>query len=394
VLVSLLLAAATASAQESADPADSARFQWGPVRFTPGIALTNVGVDNNVFNTTDDPLRDTTAAIGPAINLWTRVGQLRISDKSSGQYLYFKKFDNQRSWNTANEVKLELPLTRIKPFAIGSYVNTKDRPGFEIDSRARATTSIVTIGSDVRLSGKTTVVLSAGRTTTVFDQGETFLGTDLGAALNRYSDAEQLQFRYAVTPLTTFTVNTQAVQDRFHNDRLRNADSYAVVPGFEFKPFALIAGKVSAGFRHFNVLNERVQDYQGVVASVDAKYRLTTSTQVGARVARDLAFSYEERFPYYTLTESTLTITQRVASSWDVRATGDLLSLGYRGVDQAAADARTDRGQGLGLGVGYLVGETLRVGIDVNYYNRRSDVVSHSFNGLRAGASVTYGILQ
>ena len=142
---------------EQTDPSERARFQWGVLRFTPGIAVTDVGIDSNVFNSADHPVSDSIAAIGPAVNAWMKLGPLRVAEKSAGQYLYFKRAENQRAWNTTNELKFEMPLARIRPFAIGSYLNTRQRDGFEIDARARATTSLGTLGTDLRLSGKTTL---------------------------------------------------------------------------------------------------------------------------------------------------------------------------------------------------------------------------------------------
>jgi putative beta-barrel porin BBP2 len=397
VLVSLFLAVPLRLAAQVVDenPGDHARFRWGGLRFTPGIAVTDVGIDNNVFNDAAHQASDTTAALGPAINIWTSLGRLRIAEKSSGQYLFFKEFDNQRSWNTSNELRLDLPLSRIKPFVAGSYVNTRQRPGFEIDSRARASTEIATIGTELRVSGKTTLVLSGTRTTMAFDQDETFFGTALAEALNRHSDTELLQVRYGLTPLTTFVLNGEASQDRFAHDSLRNADSISVRPGFEFKPFALIAGTVSVGFRHFNVLNDSIQDYQGLVAAVDARYTLTTSTQLTATVNRDIAFSYEEKLPYYTLTNAGLTVRQRISTAWDLVVRGASQTAAYRGLTaQSFEKPRTDHGAIFGLGVGYLVNETFRIGVDVNYFTRRSPLSVHSYDGLRVGASVSYGIAQ
>jgi hypothetical protein len=382
-----------ASGSEIEDPSAGARFQWGPLKFTPGIAITNVGIDNNVFNDPDHKFQDTTAAVGPAVNAWTALGRLRVAAKSSGQYLYFKEFDSQRSWNTAHTLRLDLPLNRIRPFAEGSYVNTRDRPGYEIDSRARASTNGVTLGSQLVLSGKTTAVLSVSRSTIAFDQHETFLGSELAASLNHYTDGEAAQLRYRLTPLTTLLMSADAMQDRFDHDRLRNTDSFSVRSGFEFKPHALISGTVTAGFRHFNVLSDVVPDYHGPVAAVDAKYLLTTSTQLKARVNRDIQFSFDELTPYYTLSDSGLTITQRIATSWDVIAAGSMQSLAYRSVKLApVSSARTDRSQVVSLGVGYLVGDTMRIGFDVNYYARQSKIADRNYDGFRAGASVTYGI--
>jgi hypothetical protein len=95
--------AVTAHAQEDTDPSSAARFRFGALRFTPTLVLSNIGVDNNVFNETADPKQDTTAAVGPSVNLWLKMGSSRLSGKASGQYLYFNKYDNQRSWNTLDE---------------------------------------------------------------------------------------------------------------------------------------------------------------------------------------------------------------------------------------------------------------------------------------------------
>src|SRR5215475_8541402 len=75
-----------ASGSETEDPSAAARFRWGPLTFTPSIAITNVGIDNNVFNDPDHKFQDTTAAVGPAVNAWTALGRLRIAERSSGQY--------------------------------------------------------------------------------------------------------------------------------------------------------------------------------------------------------------------------------------------------------------------------------------------------------------------
>src|SRR5262249_30765754 len=160
VLVSvLLITRASVSAQapeplsaqthEQVEPGDNARFRWGFLRFTPGIAITDIGIDNNVYNTTDNPVTDSTAAFGPAVHAWIRLGALRVAEKSSGQYLYFKEATSQRSWNTANEIRFELPLARIKPFAVSSYLNARQREGYEIDARARASTNVATLGTEV-----------------------------------------------------------------------------------------------------------------------------------------------------------------------------------------------------------------------------------------------------
>ena len=188
---------------------------------------------------------------------------------------------------------------------------------------------------------------------------------------------------------------TTATQERFDNQVFRDANTLAVMPGFEFKPEALISGSAFVGIKRFTSLNELVQDFTGVVANVGAKY-IVRSTQFDVRVARDLTFSYEVLQPYYTLTDTGLTVTQRITYKWDVIGRTSWQSLAYRNVTSAIAlNERTDHSWQLGTGVGYRVGETLRIGIDANYYQeRRAGGGVPELRGLRFGASISYGLPQ
>jgi hypothetical protein len=390
----LALFASPAFAQEPAvapEPSETARFHWGVLRFTPSIAVSNLGVDSNVFNTADDPKQDTTAAVGPAVNLWMNLGPARLSGKGSGQYLYFRTYGNQRAWNTDDELRLDVPMARFKPFVAGRYVNTRQRPGFEIDARARAATDHAKVGAELRASGKTTFVVSGERSNIAFDERETFLGAALAQALNRRTDTGQVQFRYSLTPLTTFVVTNEITQDRFTFAQTKNADGVRVMPGFEFKPFALIAGKAFVGFRRLNLLSDTIPDFQGVVASVDTTYSVA-ATKVDAKVERDLVYSFELAEPYYALTDFRLSVTERISRNWDIVGTGGWQSLAYQGLRSALSPSRTDHVRQAGGGVGHRLGNTLRLGVDVNYLMRRSQDSFREYTGLQVGASVSYGL--
>jgi hypothetical protein len=386
--------AVPASAQEP-DPAEEGRFRLGPLRFTPSIALTNMGIDDNVFNDALDPKQDTTAAVGPAVKLWMHVGRSLLSGQVTGQYLYFHSYENQRTWNTSDELKWEFPLSRVTPFIAGGYANTRDRPGFEIDSRAHQRADAIRLGTSVRLSGVTSLVLTGTRSRTQFDEGETFLGADLATALNRTSRSEELQLRLKLTSLTTLVLGAEMLQDRFTFNSIRDSNSVRVLPGFELRPSALISGKVFVGFRRFDAISAAVPDYTGPVASVDAIYA-AGATRFAVRISRDLSYSFEPADPYYALTDLGLTITERVTRSWDFVARGGRQSLDYQQLKAvAAATERTDIIRQYGGGVGYRVGQTLRLGFDAMYYRRHSSELSQrDFKGLRFGASVSYGLPQ
>ena len=110
-------------------------------------------------------------------------------------------------------------------------------------------------------------------------------------------------------------------------------------------------------------------------------------------VNRDLTYSFEPAEPYYALTDSTLTVTQRITYVWDVVGRAGRQSLAYRRFGSSGQPGkRVDHGALLGAGVGYRVGKTVRVGVDANYYRRdSSSQILRDYEGLRVGASVSYG---
>jgi hypothetical protein len=386
---------APAWAQETDDPFETARFRFGVVRFTPTLLITSVGRDSNLFNEADDPKSDTTAAVGPSLQLWMRPGTSRLSARIGGQYLYFKEFDNQRAWNTTNEARWDVPLARLTPFVAGTYINTRERQGYEIDSRSRRRDDSVSVGTGLRISGKSSFVVSVRRFHAKYDQQESFLGTTLAEALNRREDTARVQYRYALTPLTTLVVDTDIARDRFELTNVRDTDSIRVMPGFEIKPMALISGRVFVGYRDFKPVSSALPDYRGVVASVDASY-VRGSTRLQGKVDRDLAYSFEPTRPYYALLDVGLTVTQRLTTAWDVVARGSRQRLDYRQLESATPAApQGDSGYAYGGGIGYRVAETFRLGMDANYYTRRSEFQGgRDYEGLRVFGSISYGIQQ
>ncbi len=386
----------TGATDQEADPAELARFRFGPLRFTPYIMLTNVGIDDNVFNDSVDPKQDTIATLGPATDLWMHVGRSLFSGKTGVEYLYFDKYENQRAWNSSHKLRWQLPLSRFTPFVQGTYANTKNRSGFEIDSRLRLFDQNVELGTELLLSGKMRLVLSGSRSRLEYDERESALAAQASQALNRWTNTESMQLRYRLTSLTTFVVNAAAIQDRFVGDPLRNANSIAVLPGFEMKPAALVSGRVAVGVRDFAPLREGIPRYRGPVAFVDATYTVR-ATRLAVQLGRDVTYSYQAEQPYYTLTDLNLVLTERFTYNWDVVLRAGRQVLDYTAIttSKLASDPQLDTIRQYGGGIGYRLSRTFRLGVDGLYFRRRSsNVALRDYEGLRVGASVSYGLPQ
>jgi hypothetical protein len=392
-LVALLWAASAAAQDAPPDPFTTARMRIGPLALTPGLALQDVGLDTNVFNQWDDPKSDFTATIGPRADFWVRFGKARIAGKTSLSYVYFAKYGSERSVNTDDSLRLELPLPRIRPYVGGSYLNTRARPGYEIDARARYQQQALLAGVDLPISSKVTVEMSGRRERLAFAGDAVFQGTYLQLVLDRDTDSLGGSLRYALTPLTTLVVRADRQQDRFRYSPIRNSDTLRVMPGVELSPFALISGNASVGYRQLNMLDPSIPDYRGVVANAGLAYTFRGVMRLELEARRDIDYSFDIQQPYYVLTGATLSVSQQVRGPWDVQGRLGRQQLRYismAGVGPVA-QGRIDHFTTYGGGVGYRIGRTMRLGVTVDKDRRQSPYSTRDYNALRIRTSVTYG---
>ena len=377
--------------QDQQDPYGTERLHFGPLALTPTVGLTNFGIDTNVFNQVENPKRDFTAIVSPQTDLWLRLGKGRLSGRTRLDYVYFGRYETERAVNTHDDVRIEISLNRLKPYVSESFLNARERPGYEIDARSRRVENTLTVGTDVRVGPKTTVGFSAWRTKIKFDADEVFLGTYLSEVLNRAADGLRVSVRHRLTPLTSFVIDAEAQRDRFEFSSVRNSDSVRIMPGLDLGVFALISGSGRVGFRKFDPLSAGApSSFRGLVASADLGYALLGVTRFSVHTERDIAYSFSIDEPYYVQTGASGTITQKVTARWDVQASVGRYRLDYQPVIGLSGDHK-DYVRNVGAGVGYTIGPSTRLGVNLDHYRRKSDRDTRDYDGLRLGTSVTYG---
>jgi Putative beta-barrel porin 2 len=396
LVVAVLLAAATdLRGQEIPDPAAEARIHLGPLALTPTLALVNAGIDTNVFNepTFAGPKRDFTVTFEPKADWWLRMGPTWLLGNVTQGFVYYDKYADERSINGFYKGGWMVPLARLTVQANGSYLTTRDRPGFEIDERARRSETGVDGSIEVRALSRTFVGIKARRQEVEFDQGETFLEESLRLQLNRTVTEGALTLRHELTPLTSVTLDVQREQARFRYAPLRDADSTQIVAGVKFDPYGLLRGSATFGYRDFEPRVAGLPSYKGSTAAVDITYLALASTKILVRGTRDVQYSYDINQPYYLQTGISGEVTQKIVGPLDVVGRAGYATLDYRDradVEVLVAD-RTDTIRLYGGGVGYRIGKDVRLGFNVDWQQRESQVPTRQYEGLRCGTSVTYG---
>ena len=372
------------------DPVESARLHFGPVGLNPRVGLKNIGVDTNVFNEVDDPKQDFTFTVAPGTGLFLRTGRGLFSFDGNLEFVYFNEFESERSVNSNATGQYEFRFNRLRPYFSARTLNTRERPGYEIDARARHYETDFHAGNDFRVASKSTLRLDFRHLDYQFAGDEVFNGQALYQELNRTLKAVELGWRQRLTALTTWVASVSRESERFEFEDGRNSDSFRLWSGFELGRLALIRGTALVGFRKLTPADGGIfREFSGITSNVNVSYTLPTQTRLTGQVLRDVQYSYERNTPYYLQTGWSGTLTQRVGGSWDVQVTGSRDRLAYEAL--LPRDARTDHFDRFGGGVGYTLGDLTRISFDLTSFYRSSIDPRREYGGIRGGVSVSYG---
>jgi hypothetical protein len=393
----LLLGSSQLGAQHLVDDGPDpsrVRFRIGPLRVDPTFALTNFGVDTNVFNEPDEagPKRDETMTLEPGADLWLPLGRTWLTGGFKENVVWYRRFTSQRSANSSYSAGWVAPLARIALSVDGKWMHTRERPGFEIDARAPRRESSYSGSVEVSALPRTFVGARASTTTVDFDDDAEFSGTSLRAELNRTTTAAGVTLRRELTPLTSVVLEVSQLRDRFEFASQRDSDSMAVGLSVKFSRDALLNGSAQVGMRRFSPAAVDLPEFSGATVAVDLGYVAAESTKLVLQATRNVEYSFEIERPYYILTGISGSIAQQIFGP--IEAIGRLggQQLAYRERAGAAVDfsGRIDHVRTVGGGVGYRLAPGLRVGVDVDRAKRTSGVARRQYHGLRYGVSINY----
>ena len=388
----------TSSSQSIDEVRKTYRIHAGPFYVNPAILLKELGVDTNVFNQAGEQKSDFTFTLTPQTDVavpFARRGLLKAT--VGADVVYYATYDSERSLDPQATVRGEAYANRLTLFAEDSYLNTRQRPNYEIDLRSRHLQNDVSAGLNVRLTTKTSVEVAGRRGRTRFDGDAIYFGTSLKESLDRDATGITVTAKHKLSALTTLAARYERVQDEFILSSIRNTDSYRVMPGVEFKPRALISGIAYVGYRSFTPKSPTLPEYSGLVAQVGLSYTLLGSTTFGVTADRDVSFSFEQLTPYFIDNGTGVFVRRAIGGHWDVLATAARHRYAYRNLTVQTASLallpeRVDLIDNVGLNLGYRMKRQTRVGFGASYFTRTSSVATfRDFDGLRVGTTVNYG---
>jgi hypothetical protein len=390
----MVLAASPVLAQTTGDPDAEASMRFGPLAIKSTIALSNIGVDNNVFNAAepDSPQSDFTMTFRPNTDLWLRLGRTWVTGFLGVDWVYYKRFASERSANSDYRLGVDRTFNRLSVKGMARRLNTRERPGYEIDARSQRHETEFDGRSEVRVQSSTHVGVRAWRKRTEFDRLQVFRDINLAQELNRTTTSRGLLVRHALTPLTSVTFEVSREADRFVFSPTRDADSTRIAATGVFQPLALINGTATIGYRNYDPLARDLAPYRGTTLATSLSYSFLGTTRFTVDAMRDIQPSLELAQPYYLETGLRLTVQRQVFGPFDAMARigGRRLAYRDRGPVLNNLARRVDEVTEFSVGGGYRIGTDKRIGVNLVQENRASGIAAHDFSALRIGASMTY----
>jgi hypothetical protein len=392
-----LLSASAARAQATLppDPPPGGKGRIGPISMEPKFELTEVGVDGNVFNRSDNVVSDYVIGVKPTMVARMRMGPARFSYTSVTHGVYYFKYKSERSMNNSGEWRVELRSSRVVPFISTTGNSNKDRVNAEIDARADRKQRIHTAGVFVSLFSRTGAAFSVRRFKTEFAEGQFEDGQDLAVRLNSVSETLNGSFRMALTDFTLFSLTAMRETTKFDLSPDRNSTSTRVGPQFDFDPKGNIAGTAMFGYRRFETEDPDIPPFTGFVSAMGVSVTLS-ETKVNMKYNRDVQYSFQEGQPYYLGTNMSVTVTQRIAGTVDAQASFGRDVLAYRSrLSLVGAEIPADeKARSLAIGLGYRLRSNARVGLTFESASREGSRTNRAYDRRRVFGSMTYGYQQ
>jgi hypothetical protein len=368
------------------------------VYVSPAIELRNAGVDTNVFNSPVDPIPDTSVVLRPALNGLARLGErLQLSGNGYLDLNYYRRRGSERSIDFAGEGRAELRVGPAALLAGGGGGQFKQRFSIDLDQRVKRQEKWGSAGVRLELGRRISGTLGASTRTLTFEP-RLIQGSDIKEALDRETVTAAAELRYALTRKTRAIGSFELIEDRFLRQRglgSRQVRSFRYLAGFELSERALVSGRILAGVRRFPGSAARGGgDFSAPALSVNASLPFLRQHRLALIADRDILYSAvavrgaEDRlrnafvFTRYRA-EATLALPLDLVG----RAFASFEEAKYlRPFLQRGAELpRIDHQWSFGGSVLRPFGRSLRLGANLTWIRRISNLELNSYQGARYG---------
>jgi hypothetical protein len=343
----------------------------GRVKAAPGITVRELGWDDNVFDeaASESPKEDYVVSAQPDLSLFTQLRFVRLSAYGGSELTYYQKYESERSVGYAGRGRVDILLSRMRPFIGAGRTRTRTRPNGEIDVRANRIEEELSGGLAFDLSAHSLIYASAYKSTNFFEAALQD-GIDLSGALSREGFNYQGGLKTDLTPLLSIQLFGSYQEDKFRSEPIRNSTISAGTAVLRFAPDAVVTGQVTVSYRETRFVDPGLKPFRGVVGAAAITYPFLEVGRFSFALQRGFEYSFDRSEGYYIENSGTATYTHRLFGAVDVQAKAarSLFDYSARATDPPHEDT-LDTVSG---SLGYNLRNRTRIALNYEYSRRRS----------------------
>jgi len=355
----------------------------GPILFAPGVTVSEIGWDSNVFDEPpeESPKEDFVAAATPDVSAFARLRFLRLSAYAGSELTYYHTYESERSVGYTYRGRFDFLLSRMRPFVGGGRLQTRTRPNGEIDTRAERLEQELSGGLAFDISPNALVYGSSAWSKTEYEDA-TESGVDLSQALTRERNDYQAGFKTDLTPLLSLQLYGSYMEDTFRYDPLRNATSAGANATFRIDAQAVVTGIITVGYRDMKPVDPLLEEFRGFTGNAAIVYPFLELGRFYFTANRGTEYSFDATEAYYVENSLGLAYTQRLFGEVDaqVKAARSVFDYSAR-VD---SPPRKDTLDTVGGSLGYNLRNRTRIAVNYEFARRRSpEIASRNYDRRR-----------
>jgi Putative beta-barrel porin 2 len=350
-------------------------FSLGPLKVVPGLTVREIGYDDNVFDEaeSESPKDDFVAAATPDVSVFSRLRFVRLSGYAGSELTYYHEYESERSVGYSGSARVDVLLSRMRPFFGVGETRTRTRPNGEVDVRASRIEDEVSGGLAFDLSAHSLLYGSTSNSSSHYEEALQD-GVDLSQTLSRDATSYQVGLKTDLTPLLSVQLYGSYQEDDFPNEPIRNAKGTAGTASFRFAPEAVITGIVNVSYRAMEYADPGVKPFRGVVGSVALTYPVLEIGRLTGSYLRGVEYSFDTVDAYYVENSGTLSYTHRLFGEVDLQ--GKIARSVFDYSARATESPRTDMLDTAAGSLGYNLRNRTRIALNYEYSRRRSPALA------------------
>jgi hypothetical protein len=303
----LAVLSASALAESQLEPPELSLYRrWGPFRVRPGLRLSNVGYDNNIFIDNTDPVGDFRATLSPRIDglvLFGNTAYLTFDETLA--YTAYATNTDQNFLDQFGDARLMFPLGNVGIYADAIFNVVHQRQIDREDLRPRRTEEGLGAGAIFELGWRTEVELSQHRVRYRYTDPD---DPDIGARLDRDEGITALQASYHLRGRTRLLFDVGYADFNFvggelqgPNDPEKDSVQVDLLVGVRFGEGGPLVGKARIGAARVDFKNPTTVDLREPIGDLEFIYRVDSRTRLKLLGERTIEFAVFGGQTHYVL---------------------------------------------------------------------------------------------